>query len=301
MFQKRMSCIALSLMSLFAWGTQSANAIEISVGPPRFELNINSNNTRSNSITITNFSNQPTSMRAYVRNWIMNDKNELEDAPSDEKTLDQWIIFTPSKFTIPPGGTQTIRFAVRPKIKPAPGEYRAVIYFEEAPSDNLKPGSINTVTRVGVAVYAYAGEIKRIGTINSVTVDAKPNSIKAIFNVSNHGNAHIRINGQYAIWRAASYPGAKATQPIQAVNNPTTKLPANVVQAGELNSPPVLPNNHRQLALPLPLTSKLPPGNYILDVHANLSGTGIDKGIPFTIPVSNVSQTAPKPANFLAK
>ncbi len=295
MFQKRIASIALSFISLLACGTQSANAIEISIGPPRFELNLNSNNTRSNSITITNMSNKPTSMRAYVRNWILNEKNELQDAPSGEKTLDQWIIFTHSRFTIPPGGTQTIRFAIRPKVKPAPGEYRAVIYFEEAPSDDVKSGSINTVTRAGIVIYAYAGEVKRLGTLNSVTVDAKPNAIKAIFNVKSQGNAHVRINGQYAIWRAANYPGAKATQPIQGVNNPNTKLPANIVQAGELNSPPVLPNDQRQLALPL--TSKLPPGNYILDIHANLSGTPIDKGIPFTVPAEATSQTTPRGAN----
>ena len=68
--------------------------------------------------------------------------------------------------------------------------------------------------RVGVVIYGYAGEIKRVGTVNSVTVDTKPHRVQAVFDVSNQGNAHVRIGGQFAIWRAAKYPGAKTTHPI---------------------------------------------------------------------------------------
>ncbi|MGI8500624.1 MAG: fimbrial biogenesis chaperone [Hassallia sp.] len=284
MFQKTSKHIALSLISLFAWGIPSANAIDVGVSPSRMELNIKGKQARSNSIQITNLSNKPTEIKAYVRNWTMDEKNELEDAPSNEQSLDQWIVFTPSRFTIPPRSTQTVRFAIRPKVKPAPGEYRAVIYLEEVVPDNSDSQVISTLGRVGVVVYGYTGEVKRIGTVNSVSVDTKSNVVKALFDVSNKGNAHIRMNGQYAIWRAANYPGAKATQPISGVGNPKTKLPANIVQAGVLELPPILPNNRRQLLLPL--TRQLPPGNYVLDINGNLSGMAVDTGIPFTVPAA---------------
>ncbi len=293
MFKKTASCITLGLISLLV-GMPSAKAMEISITPPRVELDINKKSTRSSSIKITNLSDKPVEMKAYVRNWTMDENNQLQDSPSSEQSLDQWIVFTPSRFTVPARSTQNVRFAIRPKVKPASGEYRAVIYIEEISPSNENSGAIETVGRVGIVVYGNAGEVKRVGSINSVTVDSKPNAIKAVFDVSNKGNAHIRMGGQYAIWRAANYPGAKATQTIPGVNNPKTKLPANVVQAGNIELPPVLPNNSRQLVLPL--TSKLPPGNYVLDINGSLSGMAVDKGIPFTVSATTTtSQVAPKP------
>lgn len=294
MFQKTAKSIVLSLISLFI-ASPSVNAIDIGVSPPRMELDIKAKQTRSNTIEITNLSNKPAQMKAYVKNWTMDEKNQVQDSPSDEQSLDQWIVFTPSRFTIPARSTQTVRFAIRPKVKPNPGEYRAVIYLEEIAPENPDSTNINTLGRVGVVIYGYAGEIKRVGTVNSVTVETKPNLIKAVFDVSNQGNAHIRMAGQYAIWRAANYPGAKATQPINGVDNPKTKLPANVMKAGILELPPVLPNTHRQISLPL--IRKLPPGNYVLDINANLSGTPVDTGIPFTVPTATTSEVAPKPAS----
>jgi P pilus assembly chaperone PapD len=292
MFQKTTKSIVLSLISLFV-AIPSVNAIDIGVSPPRMELDIKTKQTRSNSIEITNMSDKPAELKAYVRNWTMDEKNQVEDSPSEEQSLDQWIVFTPSRFTIPARSTQTVRFAIRPRVKPNAGEYRAVIYLEEIARNNPDAGTINTRGRVGVVVYAYAGEIKRVGTVNSVKVETKPKVIKAVFDVSNKGNAHIRMLGQYAIWRAGNYPGAKATQPIDGAGSSKAKLPGNVVQAGIIELPPVLPNNRRQLVLPL--IGKLPPGNYVLDINANLSGMAVDTGIPFTVPVvTPVSQVAPK-------
>lgn len=300
MFNKTASCLVLSLINLLAWGIPSANALDIGVTPPRFELDINNKKSnRSNSIQITNLSDKAVEMRAYVRNWTIDENNEVQDAASTEESLDRWIVFTPSRFTVPPRGTQTVRFALRPKQKPAAGEYRAVIYLEEVSSEKPNSEVIDTVGRIGVAVYAFTADVKRIGNVNSVTVDTKSNTIKAIFDVSNKGNAHLRINGQYAIWRAGNYPGAKATQMIRGAGNPNAKLPANVVHAGTIESLPILPSHRRKISLPL--IKQLPPGNYVLDVNANLGGTAVDTGIPFSIPVNNANEASPKPASSSTK
>lgn len=291
MLKKTVKAIALSLIGLLAWEIPTVTALEMSVTPPRIEVDINSRKGRSNTIKLTNFADKPVQMRAYVKNWTMDEKNKFQDIPSTEQSLDQWIFFTPSKFTIPPGGTQTVRFAIRPKIKPESGEHRAVIYFEEIAS-NTESKTVNTKAAIGVVVYAYAGEIKRVGKVNSVSVDTKPNAIKAVFDVSNKGNAHVRMRGQYAIWRAANYPGAKATRYIKSNETSKNKLPANVIGVGNIKVPPVLPNTNRQLLQTV--TDKLPPGDYVLDINAELSGVPVDKGIPFTV---KAAANTPKPAN----
>ena len=144
---------------------------------------------------------------------------------------------------------------------------------------------------MGVAIFGYAGEIKKVGVLNSINVDSKPNGVQAIFDVSSKGNAHVKMKGQYAIWPAAKYPGAKATQELKKSRNQPVKLPENVIYAGRLTNSPVLADTRRQLVMPI--KKKLPPGNYVLDINGELGGVPIDKGIPFTVPAT---ASVPKPA-----
>ena len=39
------------------------------------------------------------------------------------------MIINPVEFTIPAGGEQVVRFAVRPRAQPEPGEHRAMVFF----------------------------------------------------------------------------------------------------------------------------------------------------------------------------
>jgi hypothetical protein len=267
-----------------------ATALEIGVSPPKFEIQM-SGKGRSQSIKITNFASEPLEMRAYVRNWTLNEESKLEEIQSTENSLDRWIVFTPARFTIPPRSSQNLRFAIRPKVQPKDGEHRAVIYLEEIlPQSKENSQSLTTIGRVAVVVYGFAGNIKRIGNLNSINVDAKPNSVNAIFDISSSGNANVRMKGQYSIWRAGNYPGAKTTQQISGVGSPDVKLPANVVDAGILKDTPVLAGTSRKLVMPI--TKKLPPGNYVLDINGDLNGVAIDKGIPFTVP-ANAATSVP--------
>lgn len=282
MFRK-ITGIVLGLMGVFALRMPSTTAMEVGVSPPRFEVEIN-NKARSQSINITNFSSEPVEMKAYVRTWTMTEKNQMQEVESTEQSLDQWIVFTPPRFTIPPRGSQTVRFAIRPKVKPTIGEHRAVLFLEEVVPENSNPQTLTTVGRLGVVIYGYAGQANKVGVLNSVNVNANPNELTAIFDVSSTGNAHVRMKGQYAIYRAANYPGASATKPLSNTGNSKAKLPDNVLDVGSLELPPVLPSNRRQLLLSI--AKKLPAGNYVLDLNGELSGTPIDKGIPFTVPAA---------------
>lgn len=297
MLQKTIG-IGLSLIGVLSLGMPNATALEVSVSPPRLEVEINGK-TRSQSINIVNLSSEPVEMRAFIGTWTMSEDNKVQEVESSEQSLDQWIVFTPSRFTIPPRRSQTIRFAIRPKVKPIAGEHRAMLYLEEIPSGNQDSQAFTTVGRLGVVIYGYAGEIKRVGILNSVNVNAKLDQVTAVFDVSSTGNAHVRMKGQYAIYRAANYPGASATKPLNT-NNSKAKLPDNVLDVGSLELPPVLASNRRQLLLSI--AKKLPAGNYVLDLNGELSGTPIDKGIPFTVPAATGNaQPATKPVTSSKK
>jgi P pilus assembly chaperone PapD len=270
----------------------SASAISIGVSPPRFdELKIDDKRPTTEVFKVVNIGKETATFKVYVQGWTLNEKNEIQSLPPSEQSLDKWILVNPGIFTLPPGKSQTVRFSIRPRVKPQGGEHRALIYVQEIPSadsNSQKAATpVKVIGRYGVGVYAYVGAIKKVGVINSIAVDTKNNPLKATFDISSQGTAYVRMNGQYAIWQAGKFPGTNKTEQMPDLekfksDKAKSKLPDGIVAVGNLPTSPVLPDTRRQLILNL--SQQLAPGNYVLDVNGELSGTKIDKAITFTVP-----------------
>jgi P pilus assembly chaperone PapD len=251
----------------------------VAVTPSMFDLEIGAAPT-AESFRVINMGKKPMRVRLSLANWELDEDNQVKIIPPTEQSLDQWIVVNPLTFTIPPGQYQTVRFSIRPRVKPLAGEHRGMIYVEQIPPDETAT-DVRMIFRVGVGVYAHVGEKKRIGKLNSVKVDSSGNRIKALFDVSSEGSAHVRIRGQYAIWRAQEFPGAENTGEIQNIGKPDAVLPKGMIDAGTIPSLPILPGTRRTINVSA--GKKLSPGEYIFDVKAKLEGTVIDTAFPFTI------------------
>jgi hypothetical protein len=101
-----------------------------------------------------------------------------------------------------------VRVAIRPAGALAPGEHRAMVYFDEvlhrAPRNSV---GVRGRFRIGAAIYAYQGEPQRLGHISGLQVDAKGLTAQ----LASGGTAHARLQGFYAIWRADAFPGLTAS------------------------------------------------------------------------------------------
>ncbi len=277
------ACVSLIVAAgVTAVGCTPTSAISIGVSPPRFELKLDNKRPKTEVFRVVNIGSKPATFKIYVQSWILDEKNKIQPIPPSEQSLEKWILVNPGKFTLPPGKSQTVRFSIRPRIKPEAGEHRALIYVEEVPDNKDSNNPVKVIGRYGVGVYAYVGEIKKVGVVNSIEVDSKNAPLKATFDVSSQGTAYVRMNGQYAIWQAAKYPGAKNTQQITQLGKAKPKLPDGAIAVGTLPSTPVLPSTRRKLILNI--SQQLAPGNYVLDLNGELSGVQIDKGINFTVP-----------------
>ena len=285
MNSQKISAALLTVSTLTTSFQLPASAISIGVSPPRFELKLDEKRPTTEVFRVINVGSKPATFKIYVQDWIFNEKNEIKPAPPSEQSLGKWIVVNPGQFTLPAGKSQTVRFSIRPRVKPQAGEHRTLIYVEELPDKATDKADtpVKVVGRYGVGVYAYVGEIKRIGLVNSIQVDTKNAPVKATFDISSQGTAYVRMSGQYAIWQATKYPGANNTKQISDTAKAKTKLPDGMVAAGILPSSPVLPATRRQLILNI--SQQLAPGNYVLDLNGDLSGLAIDKGINFTVPV----------------
>ncbi len=265
----------------------AGSPITIAVSPPKFELAIGESPVNE-ALKVFNFGDEPAEIEVSVHHWSLDADNRVELLPPTEQSLDQWIVINPVRFAVPPGGSQTVRFSIRPKVRPEPGEHRAIVYLQQMPKvDPAAARSMQVVGRLGVAVYGYAGEVERRGEIHRVRVEAEGPVPLALFDVSSRGSAHVRMRGHYTVWPAGLYPGADATGPV-ATNGAEPDVPEGAIEVGYLPNLPVLPDSRR--TLPLRIRRSLPPGNYVLDVEGELSGLPVSLGIPFAVSTRDIAR-----------
>lgn len=277
---KKITTLLLGAFMLFATAAPSARAQEdpppgqIGVAPSMIEVSVGSKPVNE-SLRLFNLKDKPTKVKVEVYNWTLDANNEVKLLPPTEQSLDQWMLVNPMSFRLEPGKSQVVRLSIRPPVKPAPGEHRAIIYFteeaieENAVAEEAKP--VEILFKLGVGVYAYADPVKRAGTLQGLTLGKGGTSLTA--SIANSGNVHTRLKGTYSVWKKASFPGigsaAKAAQ-----ESGGAKPAEGLVASGQLNQTPVLPGGTRNIVTQLP---NLPSGSYILAVSGALDEQKIEK------------------------
>lgn len=253
---------------------------QIAVSPPRIEMELGTRPVREH-LRLANLGDKPVEVSVSTVNWDLDENNRVRVLPPNEQSLDQWMITNPTRFTIPAGESQVVRFAIRPRVRPEPGEHRAMIYFTEVPSGSATEGRVRVVFRVGAAIYAHVGDVTRRGKLRDVSRDGDSVPARFLFDIESEGKAHIRLDGQYAVWPASAYPGRPGTRALEDLGRPEFEPPKPIVIAGRLPTTPVLPGARRRI--PLSLGASLSPGRYVLDVSGVLGETEIRREVPFTV------------------
>ncbi len=253
---------------------------QIAVSPARVELTLGAAPT-TESIRIFNLGGEPTEVKVRLAPWTLDEANQVQVVEPDEQSLDQWMVVNPLRFTVAPGGYQTVRFSVRPRVRPTPGEHRAMIFFEQVPPQD-PTAQLRVAFTFGVAVYAYAGEITRAGVVEGIEAAADGASLRAGITIASEGNAHIRLLGQYAVWPADRFPGTAATGELPGLDQEGFAPAAPMLAAGFLPTTPVLPGTRR--VVPLAVALALPTGSYVLDLNGTLGDQAVDRAIPFVVP-----------------
>ena len=215
--------------------------------------------------------------QVQVQHHAALDQRSIRRRAPDEQSLDQWMVVNPLHFSIPARGSQTVRFSIRPRVPPRPGEHRAMIYFNQ-----VLPPAEHKAVRVkfsfGVAVYAAVGDVSRIGEIHDVSIVPGTNPVVVRLDVSSAGTAHVRLSGRYAIYAADAYSGAQDS----VSRGPAEGQGASAaVASGLLPSRPVLPSTRRQLRIQT--EHELPTGAFVLDLSGDLSGQPVHVALPFRI------------------
>lgn len=194
-----------AVLTSFFGALAPAIAFDIAVSPARFELALDRTK-KTQSIEIINTGDTEAAIEIDVANFDLDEANKVRILPPTEQSLDQWIAINPRRLTVPGKGRRTIRFAIRPQVKPEPGEHRAIIFLNQQQAGTFEGAELNF--RIGVVVYGQVGEFDRNTHLHDVVFQ---NGTVGL-DVENIGNAHARFKGAYAVWPTHAYPGDSAAQ-----------------------------------------------------------------------------------------
>ena len=251
---------------------------QFAVSPPRFMLEIGSRPV-GGAIRLYNISNRPVQVVASASHFDLDSQNRVRVIPPTAQSLDQWLVYNPTRMRIEPGKEQVVRFSIRPKAKPAPGEHRAMLFFTEDLGQRASAGGVQVKFRVGVAIYGMAAPVKSIGRLHSASLSRSGRQMELVLDVQSTGNAHVRLNGQYTLWRARDYPGLDSVG-VFNVSEKGWNAPDGVVAGGPLPSLPVLGGTRRTIRTSF---ARPPAGRYRLAIKGLLADTNIDREITVTV------------------
>ena len=264
---------------LFSFSSAMAQpAARMGISPDRYQVSFDERGGETQSLVIQNLSDKPLHLSLSVSNWDLDESNQISVAPPTENSLDQWIVINPVKITVPPATPQTVRWAILPRLKPQPGEYRAIIFIEEdLPEQQAADGTeVRMKMRYGMPIYAQVGEAVESARLQQVTVASDGTS--AALELLNDGNKHARLGGNYGIWPSSEFPGSDKALGMLRELSPEEAGSVDFM-VGNLPGSVILPGDQR--ALPVTFAG-LEEGEYTIQFNATFAQLEITNTIGFS-------------------
>lgn len=251
-------------------GKEEANMppAQFSISPDKFILPIGAKPV-NNGLRINNLQKRSVSFSVDVYNWTLDEKNQVKVIPSDRQSLDQWMAVTPLSFTLQPGQSQVIRFSVLPTVIPDPGEHRAIIFLSEQPSPEAPgEGVFHIQFRYGIGIYGWADPVRQRAVLKSLEFDPESFTLKAA--IANTGNVHVRLEGNYTIWKKQLFPGSQKGGIPSGENRPKGSA-----AFGQIEMKPVLPGTTRTVEALIAVPRE--KGEYMVSIDGILGREKIRK------------------------
>lgn len=291
------ACRPLARAALVGAALLAADArAQVALSPPIVEIDL-SRRSATESVRLINMGKRDVEVSVRVETFDLDEANRYRALPSSEDSLDRWMVVQPGRFVVPAGQSRAVRFSIRPRSKPAPGEHRAMLFFEEIGRESDSAAMLKALFRVGAAIYAHVGEVRRVGRVVSTSCSREGGLLEIV----SEGNANARMTGRWGLWNAAAFPGIGATTYAAAVSSPSEgprpSPRAGLLFEGSLPTVPVLPGTRRNVLVPLP--REAPEGSLVLHLLGTLGGATIDLAVPCLLPAAPPTPE-PTPASPVA-
>lgn len=167
-------------------------ALNFTVYPVRFDVDSAKVSTRE--VILVNNTLEPLRIEAYPRS---------DEEFGKDYNLNNNIVLFPKVISIKPGGTQVVRFRVKPDKKFQNGEYKSYLTFKEQPSEikttsKEQEGGVSSniqfITQISVPVYSLGKNQIIDGKLTNIECVANGSTISLKGKSFSNGNTSLNFN-----------------------------------------------------------------------------------------------------------
>ena len=175
------------------------SAFALRIDNPKIKVELSVGQNYSDSIIITNPSQETVAVKAYLEDFAYVspfDGEKSFHAPGTSKfSLADWINFSPQEFTISPYGRQKVSLSIRPDIEFS-SVHCGVLFFETSIGTTYEDGqAINVLGRIGSLIFVEPEE--KIKQASFEDVEGKIRSLEG--NFTNSGNSFLHVQGVFYV------------------------------------------------------------------------------------------------------
>jgi P pilus assembly chaperone PapD len=208
---------------------------------------------QTHAYRLQNLGNLPIRVRVRVAGFELGEDFSMRLLERDPWGLAEQTIVNPVELEIPPGESRALRFSIRPRVMPPPGEYRLALVVDQVPESTSDPepseGMHGLVIRMQFrllsAIYATVGSPVRRGSLLEAAL--VPEGLRTL--IRNEGEAHIRPRGKFL---------------LEALDGSGRRF------EGTLSGLPILAGETRWVPHPLAEQERLESGRYRLRIEGTL-------------------------------
>jgi P pilus assembly chaperone PapD len=184
-----------------------AEAGTIRINPTKIRLVISPGDSKSGAIEVENSTDEPLRIKAYTQDWrytpLQNGTKEFFPAATLPLSCSDWVVFSPTEFTIPAYGRQRLSYTVKVPLDAEGGHY-TVLFFETLlhKPDNRDASSVGVMIRIGALFYIEPqGTVRREAEVSALKVarTSKDQPLSIGLNFKNTGNVDLTASGTFHV------------------------------------------------------------------------------------------------------
>jgi P pilus assembly chaperone PapD len=188
----------MGLAIILSTGPAPAGVCSLEISPLTLEIQLEPGRAHTDTIRITNLSEEPERIHAYCQDWTLKPDGVVVFFAAGKLpgSASPYLQLTPSEFELQPGETRQVRYTIRLPAE-VTSEVRTAVIFEAAAREVRVPNAPSRlVPRLGTILYLQPGPRPPTrARAEAFEIDRSG----GLLTVGNLGSAHLRFRGHIEV------------------------------------------------------------------------------------------------------
>lgn len=175
---------------------------DILVDPSRYIISVSPGARVTETVRVTNQTEQTLFLYANFYDWDLDENFELEtfELGTLPSSMEGFFRFNPRLFNLEPGETQVVRFTIDIPEEEMDRERRGIIFFEHRQDIEQEGVGATVVSRIGTTVYAIPTGLNfTLNLLDNRVLRNEEGQIFIAYLTENASSRHLRFDLKYSL------------------------------------------------------------------------------------------------------